>query len=108
MKRKTISAIISKKFDAWVASITDAHVKGMVESNTICTGGCIASMLLGEPVNDYDFYFRNYETALAVTNYYVAEFKNATDNHKRSDECSSIRVEAGGQRISIVVKCQTL
>ncbi len=31
-------------------------------------------MLLKEPVNDYDLYFKNRETALAIANYYVARF----------------------------------
>ena len=40
--------------------------------NTIVSGGAIASMLLGEKPNDYDLYFRDNATALAVAKYYAA------------------------------------
>lgn len=74
MKKKTINAIICKKFDEWLESITDDHVRKLVEQNSIITGGCIASMLLQESVNDYDVYFTNKETVKAVAEYYVKQF----------------------------------
>jgi hypothetical protein len=75
MKVKTINLTINKKFDAWLESITDETVRGLVKKNSVLTGGAIASMLLREPVNDFDFYFRDMETAKAVAEYYVAQFK---------------------------------
>jgi hypothetical protein len=75
MKPKTIKIIIGKKFDQWINTITDDNVKNLVKENTILTGGSIASMLLNEDVNDYDFYFRNKETTKAVAEYYVTKFK---------------------------------
>ena len=75
MKAKTISSILSKKFDSFVASIADETLRNQVKEGTIITGGCIASLLLNENVNDYDLYFRNEATALAVAQYYVAKFK---------------------------------
>ncbi|MCW3062424.1 MAG: hypothetical protein JWQ02_4245, partial [Capsulimonas sp.] len=74
MKTKTINIVLCRKFDAWLASIEDEAVRDLAARNTIITGGCIASMLLKEPVNDYDLYFRNSETALAVATYYVSQF----------------------------------
>lgn len=74
MKAKTIKAVIRKKVDDWLESITDSSVRGLAAKNTIVTGGCIASMLLGEKVNDFDLYFRNKETVLAITNYYLIQF----------------------------------
>lgn len=58
----------------FVASIEDERVSDLVNKNAIITGGAIASMLLGEKVNDYDYYFRDKETVLAVANYYVKMF----------------------------------
>ncbi len=58
-------------------SITDPKVKELVEKNTILTGGSIANMLLNEEVKDFDIYFRNKETVLAVANYYVNWFNTA-------------------------------
>lgn len=75
MKTKTINAIISNKINDWIKSIEDEQVRALVSKNTIVTGGCIASMLLNEDVNDFDIYFKNRETALAVAEYYISKFK---------------------------------
>lgn len=80
MKAKTIKAAIRKKIDEWLASIEDVTVREKAEHGTIVTGGCIASMLLGEPVNDFDIYFRDKETAVAVGNYYTARFQPKARN----------------------------
>lgn len=74
MKSKTINKVIKTKFENWISSIEDENVKRLAKENTIITGGCIASMLLQEPVNDYDIYFSNKETAQAVGQYYVDKF----------------------------------
>lgn len=77
MKKKTINAVINKKFDEWLGSITDEGVRKMVENNSIITGGCIASMLLKEPVNDFDVYFTTKETVKSVAEYYVKIWNEA-------------------------------
>lgn len=103
MKKKTIKAIIKKKVDAWVASIEDENVRNLVAKNTIVTGGCIVSMLLREPVNDFDVYFRTKEAAKAVAQYYVERFKI---QKKKGIPCR-ISVEdhpKDPERIRIVVK----
>jgi len=74
MKTKTIKQVLRKKFNEFVDSIEDDYVKGLVKKNSIITGGAIASMLLREPVNDYDVYFTNHETVMAVCNYYCKIF----------------------------------
>lgn len=74
MRAKTIKSVISKKFNDWADSIDDDGVRELVKNNTVITGGCIASMLLGEAVNDYDVYFKNKETASQVAKYYVRKF----------------------------------
>jgi hypothetical protein len=82
VRAKTIKAILQKKHNDFVASIDDLHVKELVKKNSIITGGCIVSMLLKEKVNDYDYYFTNKETALAVTTYYVDKFNEANPAQK--------------------------
>ncbi len=74
MKSKTISKVITNKFKEFLNSITDDHVKKLVEKNSLISGGCIASMLLREKVNDFDIYFLNKETALAIATYYVNKY----------------------------------
>jgi len=75
MKSKTINAVLHKKIGAWLRSIEDDSVREMAQKNTIVTGGAIASMLLNEPVNDYDIYFRDRATTIAVARYYMSRFK---------------------------------
>jgi hypothetical protein len=95
MKVKTINKTINAKFDQWLASIKDERVRNLVEKGTIMTGGAIASMLLREPVNDYDFYFKDFETTKAVAEYYVAEFiKNPPQAFKGTNDVT-IKVVVG-------------
>ena len=74
MKAKTIKAILRKKLDAWLATLPEG-LREKARANTIVTGGCIASMLLKEPVNDIDVYFRDFETARDIAKHYVERFK---------------------------------
>ncbi len=80
MKTKTIKKILRERMDAWLESITDPAVKELVSKNTIITGGCIASMLLREKVNDFDVYFRNFETAEKVAEHYLGRFQPKAHN----------------------------
>ncbi len=77
MNRRIIKRMLDKKHKDYCESITDPAVKKLVQKNSIITGGSIVSMLLGEPVNDYDYYFQDKDTVIAVANYYVAEFIKA-------------------------------
>jgi hypothetical protein len=76
MKLKTIKQIVSAKFNSWANSITDERVRKMVMENTVITGGCLVSLLTNEKVNDFDLYFRNHDTCLAVAEYYARAFPN--------------------------------
>lgn len=78
MKTKTINATIIKKIDEWLNSIEDETLRSDLDKNIIVTGGCIASMLLKEKVNDYDIYFRTRELVDRVYKYY----KSKTDLHE--------------------------
>lgn len=100
MKAKTIKKVIRAKVDDWLASIEDQSVRDLASKNTIVTGGCIASMLLKEAVNDFDLYFSNKETAAAVAKYYVARFK--TKNKLGIDV--PIFVDDSDDRVRVVVK----
>lgn len=100
MKGKTIKAVVHKKISDWIASIEDEKLREQVARNTIVTGGAIASMLLDEPVNDFDIYFRNKATTKAVADYYVSRFKPAS---RKGIDCK-IFVDETPERIRIVVK----
>lgn len=81
MRAKTIKAVLRKKFDDFVGSIDNLKVRNMVKSNSIITGGSIASMMLDEEVNDYDIYFTNAETVLAVVEYYTTKFNKTNEKY---------------------------
>lgn len=80
-KRSGIKKEIQAKLRDWFATIEDEVLRKKVEKNTIVTGGCIASMLLGEKINDFDIYFRDQATTVAIAEYYVTKFneKNKVD-----------------------------
>lgn len=100
MKAKTIKSVLKKKHSDFVKSIKDEEVRGLVEKNSIITGGSIVSMLLNEQVNDFDYYFTNKETALKVAEYYVNEFNRDKDYDARvvSDDSTG--------RIKIIVQSE--
>lgn len=100
MKAKTIKKIIRAKIDLWLSSIEDEAVRKLAAANTIVTGGSIASMLLKEPVNDFDLYFANKETAAAVAKYYIGKF-NPKNKHGIP---VPIFVDDSDDRVRVVVK----
>ena len=104
MKKKTINAVICKKFDDYLGSIKDENVRGLVEKNTVITGGCIASMLLKEEVKDYDLYFTNKETVVAVANYYVNEFRKIKKPKHSGGKNIEIYVDHETERVKIHIK----
>ncbi len=78
-KRSGIRQELKAKIEDWLKSIDDKRIRDMIAKDAIVTGGSIASMLMGERVNDYDIYFRNKETVIEVARYYVKQF---VDNNK--------------------------
>lgn len=100
MKAKTINAVISKKMGAWFESIEDEQVRKLAQANTIVTGGCIASMLLNESVNDFDLYFRTKEATEAIAKYYIDRFHPTNRN---GIECK-IWLETTDDRIKVMIK----
>lgn len=96
MKAKTINAVICKKFDTWIDTIKDDSVKSLVNKNSIITGGCIASMLLKEPVNDFDVYFTDKQTVKSVANYYVKQWNESNGDNGYILDGDDINVEYTG------------
>lgn len=73
-KRKGIINELNSKLAEWIGTITDEAVRAAAKKDTIVTGGSIASMLLGEKVNDYDVYFRTKATTKLIAQYYAKKF----------------------------------
>lgn len=97
MKAKTINGVISKKFNEWVDSIEDPYLQQKLRKSVVVTGGCIASMLLGEDVNDFDVYLRDHKTTRMVADYYVKRFQES--NHD-----GDLYVQDEGGRVKIVAR----
>lgn len=89
-KKKTINAVLSKKFNQWLESIDSQDVRNAVEKNTIITGGAIASMFQGEKPKDFDLYFTDKETVKLVAKYYVEKFK---ENIKKKGKQGKVRID---------------
>lgn len=107
MKARVANMLICRHFDKWVESIEDAAVKEAVRKNTILTGGALVTLLTTNSVNDFDFYFRNRETALVVAKYYVQKFLGNPPAKFRDDSRSLgvwVNSSDPGGRIKIVVK----
>lgn len=76
-KRNGIKRQLKVKLQDWLDSIEDEELRKAAAKDCIVTGGAIASMLMGDKVNDYDIYFTTKETAKKVAQYYVDKFNAA-------------------------------
>lgn len=105
---KTINAILTKKTDKWLESIDNENLREACKRDMIVTGGSIASMLLGEDVNDYDIYFKNYSTTVAVARYYLEKFQKGrkvqNEGIQYSMNVEELKDTLGRDRVRIVVK----
>lgn len=70
MQIKTIKKIIATKMNEWLMTITDEKLRAEVKDNILVSGGSITSMMLNEPVNDYDVYIQDMDVLIKLANYY--------------------------------------
>ena len=89
MNSKNIKKHLKAKMKDWLSSITDDEVKKAIKENTIVTGGAMVSLLTGEPVHDYDVYFRTKEACVTVAKYYTELWNK---NHP-NDKVATLKVE---------------
>src|SRR5574337_156158 len=93
MQIKTIQKNITDKMDEWLSTIADEKLRREVKENLLVSGGCIASMLLGEPVNDYDVYLQQQDVLVDLARYYTREIAEITvfDGVKKASLLEEIR-----------------
>jgi len=107
MVNKIIKASLRKKMNSLLGTISSDIVREKVKKGTIITGGSIASMLLNEPINDFDLYFKDKETALSVAKYYVDIF-NEKNNRIGSEKavvlCDADDPDIPCDRVKILVR----
>lgn len=73
MKSRAISQVIHKKMDSWLESLPPELAK-QIKPDIIVTGGCIASMLMGDEPNDFDVYMASFDSAEALAKHYVDQY----------------------------------
>jgi len=81
-KKSGIRKELNKKVSNWIDSIDDENIQKLCRKNTIVTGGSIASMLLGDPVNDYDIYFKTKDCNIQVAKYYINKLNSIRVSNK--------------------------
>lgn len=72
--KRTARKILRDRLQRFFLSIKDEELRKLVERDTLVTGGAITSLMMGEKINDYDIYFKTFDTTKAVAEYYVNEF----------------------------------
>jgi len=109
MNRRILKSVLRGRFEVWKATIKDENVRKLVDQNTIISGGSIASLLMNEKVNDFDVYFRNKETVLAVARYYLAVFTEANKSNSDLIKGFHVREEDGpeGQPARVRIRIQS-
>ena len=95
MQIKTIQKTIKAKLEEWLATITDETLRKEVKDNLLVSGGCISSMLLGEPVNDFDIYLMNMDVLKKLAIYYTSGIKSIKLLDGREKESYNFIEEAG-------------
>lgn len=70
MQTKSINHAIRTKVNEWIESINDTTLREDLKKSVLVSGGSIASLYLGESVNDYDIYIQERATLLALVKYY--------------------------------------
>jgi len=83
MKTKTVKKVIVKKLNNWLETIEDVALRDKVRDNILLSGGCIASMLTKEPVNDYDVYIKDMNVLIKLSEYYCPG--KVLDGRKREE-----------------------
>lgn len=77
MNGRTIKRRLSNKINEWTEQIRLDGSKeaqaalAAIKADAIISGGAISSLLQGEEPHDYDVYFQNVDSCLAVASYYV-------------------------------------
>ena len=82
MKIKTIERVVKAKLQAWLDSIEDSKLRADVKCNVVLSGGSITSLLLQEPVNDFDVYIKDIDVLERLALYYVNRIEVLNGNRK--------------------------
>lgn len=79
MNSKNIAKSLNAKLNNWLETIEDEQVKKVIKENAIVTGGALVSLLQNEEPNDYDIYFKTFDSCMKVSMYYANKWNNTHD-----------------------------
>lgn len=82
MNSKNIAKSLNAKLTEWTDTIEDKEIKKVIKDNALITGGALVSLLNGETPNDYDVYFKTFDSCKIVSEYY-ADLWNKTKTDKK-------------------------
>lgn len=102
MNSKAIKKSLNKKLKEWIESIEDEKVRELARKNALITGGAIVSMLNNEKPNDYDVYFKTYETVFAIANYYAKKWNESHSTKVKIRE----EILHGENRVTCFIKSE--
>lgn len=71
MQIKTIKKTLIIKLNDWLLSIENTELRKKVKGSLLVSGGSITSMLLNEPINDYDLYFQDIDVLKDLCKHYA-------------------------------------
>lgn len=100
MNRNKISHTIKEKLDSWIHGLPEA-LREPVKDSVFVSGGCIASMLLNEDINDYDLYFTDSKVLHQLVEHYV-QISNMKST--KNNKVSMIEVIDNGNSVEIKIK----
>ena len=102
MQNKTIKKILHKKIEDWLSTIENIEVQQTARKDVVVTGGSIVSLIMGEPVNDFDVYFKSKSTTKAVAEYYAMNNDLGRHIEIKEVEVTNIRGEQEDRIISYI------
>lgn len=70
MKQKKIKKLLEHIIIDLASNIKNPRIRNIIQFGSYITGGSIASLIAGDKVNDYDFYFYNSADAEEVRRYF--------------------------------------
>lgn len=95
MNKRCIKAQLNRVLADLAKSIDDSFVKSAIQKGTIITGGAMVSLLTGEKPNDYDLYFKDFETCWKVAEYYVKKWNESRNGQQSAELRIKIKTELG-------------
>lgn len=79
-----VEGVLRRKVQDWLASIEDKDLANYLKDKIVVAGGSIASLMMGEPVNDFDIYFTCRDASIRAAFYYLSRFvKNPSQSYKK-------------------------